>query len=211
MAVKLGVIIYVVLQLIAFVFVMIGTGVDMFYIKPEGSFGLRVCITLWGGKTDCRKVQVSNPGNKLWLLCPRIRDNFRLAQAFAIISIFVYGAALLFGCLLLYCCTGFRWLCLALNIVGAVTAGFVWALMVMTYKVHAPKYVELSRVFDFGTGFGLYVCAWVLDILDLIFLLLPWQLGESGDSEESKEYTEEMQEEESKPEEEDVESKLTEE
>ncbi|CBZ24105.1 putative amastin-like protein, partial [Leishmania mexicana MHOM/GT/2001/U1103] len=181
------------------------------YIKPELTSGDRVCVTLWGGKIDCRKAQITISLDEVWVNCPRARNNFRLAQVFAIISAIVYGFAFLFGFLLLYCCSGFRWVCLALNIVGAVTAGFVWALMVMTYKVHGPKYVELSRFFNFGTGFGLYVCAWVLDILDLIFLLLPWQLGESGDSEESKEHTEVMEEEESKPEEEDVESKVTEE
>ncbi|CBZ40950.1 uncharacterized protein [Leishmania mexicana MHOM/GT/2001/U1103] len=211
MAVNLGVIVYVVLQLIAFVFVMIGTGVDMFYIKPEGSFGLRVCVTLWGVKTDCRKPKVTNPSDFRWALCPRIRDNFRVAQAFAIISIFVYGFAFLFGFLLLYFCALFRWVCLALNIVGAVTAGVVWVLMVVTYRIEDPRCQQLSRGFDFGTGFGLILCAWVLDILDLIFLMLPWQLGESGESEESKEHTEEMEEEESKPEEEDVELKVTEE
>ncbi|CBZ40934.1 uncharacterized protein, partial [Leishmania mexicana MHOM/GT/2001/U1103] len=113
-----------------------------------------------------------------------------------------YGFAFLFGFLLLYCCSGFRWLCLALNIVGAVTAGVVWVLMVVTYRVQEPKCPELSITYNFGTGFGLILCAWVLDILDLIFLMLPWQLGESGESEESKEHTEEMEEEESKPEEE---------
>ncbi|CBZ24106.1 putative amastin-like protein [Leishmania mexicana MHOM/GT/2001/U1103] len=202
MAAKLGVIIYVVLQLIAFVCVIMGTGVDMFYIKPDFSFGLRVCITLWGEKTDCRKLKVTNPSDFRWSRCPRIRDNFRLAQLLAIISAVVYGFAFLFGFLLLYCCSGFRWLCLALNIVGAVTAGFVWALMVVTYRIEDPHCQQLSRGFDFGTGFGLILCAWVLDILDLIFLLLPWQLGESGESEEPKEQTEEMQEEESMPEEE---------
>ncbi|CBZ24107.1 putative amastin-like protein [Leishmania mexicana MHOM/GT/2001/U1103] len=184
MAVNLGVIVYVVLQLIAFVCVMIGTGVDMFYIKPESSGGRRVCITLWGGKIDCRKAQITNTGNKLWALCPRIRDNFRVAQAFAIISIFVYGASLLFGCLLLYCCTGFRWLCLALNIVGAVTACVVWALMVVTYRLKVQRCDVLSGDFVFGTGFGLYVFAWVLDILNIISLMLPWQLGQSGEEAE---------------------------
>ncbi|CBZ24110.1 putative amastin-like protein [Leishmania mexicana MHOM/GT/2001/U1103] len=202
MAVKLGVIVYVVLQLIAFVLLMIGTGVDMFYIKPDFSFGWRVCVTLWGGKDDCRKPKITITSDFQWALCPRLRDNFRAAEAFAIISIFVYGFAFLFGFLLLYFCALFRWVCLTLNIVGAVTAGVVWVLMVVTYRIKDPKCEKLSIAYNFGTGFGLILCAWVLDILDLIFLLVPWQLGESGESEESKEYTEEMEEEESMPEEE---------
>ncbi|CBZ24108.1 putative amastin-like protein [Leishmania mexicana MHOM/GT/2001/U1103] len=180
MAVKLGVIVYVVLQLIAFVFVMIGTGVDMFYIKPELIVGHRFCVTLWGAKDDCRKPKITLPLDVGWGDCPRVRDNFRLAQVFAIISVFVYGFAFLFGFLLLYCCALFRWLCLALNIVGAVTAGVVWALMVMTYRIQEPKCQPLSLAYNFGTGFGLFVFAWVLDILNIIFLMLPWQLGQSG-------------------------------
>ncbi|CBZ29099.1 putative amastin [Leishmania mexicana MHOM/GT/2001/U1103] len=180
MAVKLGVIIYVVLQLIAFVFVMIGTGVDMFYIKPEFIVVHKFCVTLWGGKSNCRKPQITLPLNVGWGDCPRIRDNFRAAEAFAIISIFVYGAALLFGCLLLYCCACFRWLCLVLNIVGAVTAGFVWALMVVTYRIKEPNCQPLSLAYNFGTGFSLFVFAWALDIFNIIFLMLPWQLGQSG-------------------------------
>ncbi|CBZ40996.1 uncharacterized protein [Leishmania mexicana MHOM/GT/2001/U1103] len=184
MAVKLGVIVYVVLQLIAFVCVMIGTGVDIFYIKPESSGGHRLCVTLWGGKDDCRKPKVISSLDELWALCPRIRDNFRAAEAFAIISIIVYGFAFLFGCLLLCCCSDFRWVCLALNIVGAVTACVVWALMVVTYRLQEEKCEVLSDDFVFGTGFGLYVFAWVLDILNIIFLMLPWQLGQSGEEAE---------------------------
>ncbi|TPP49085.1 Amastin surface glycofamily protein [Leishmania donovani] len=182
MACKLGVIIYVVLQFIAFFSVLIGTGVDMFYIKPEHSFGARVCITLWGGKTDCRKANVTISSDVRWKFCPIRRNNFRIGQAFAIISIFVYGAAFLFGFLLLYCCAGFRWLCLALNIVGAVTACVVWAVMVVTYRLPEPKCLELSDGYDFGTGFGLFVLAWILDIIDIIFLMLPWQIGEFGEA-----------------------------
>ncbi|CAJ1986436.1 amastin-like protein [Leishmania donovani] len=184
MACKLGVIIYVVLQFIAFFSVLIGTGVDMFYIKPEHSFGARLCITLWGGKTDCRKANVTISSGVRWKFCPIRRNNFRIGQAFAIISIFVYGAAFLFGFLLLYCCAGFRWLCLALNIVGAVTACVVWAVMVVTYRLPEPKCLELSDNYNFGTGFGLFVLAWILDIIDIIFLMLPWQIGESGKGDE---------------------------
>ncbi|CBZ41025.1 uncharacterized protein [Leishmania mexicana MHOM/GT/2001/U1103] len=208
MAVNLGVIVYVVLQLIAFVFVMIGTGVDMFYIKPELIVVHKFCVTLWGGKSDCRKPQITLPLDVGWGDCPRVRDNFRLAQVFAIISVIVYGFAFLFGCRLLYCCSGLRWLCLALNIVGAVTAGVVWALMVVTYRIKEPNCEPLSLANNFGTGFGLFVFAWVLDILNIIFLMRPWQLGQSG--KEAEEHAALMEEEESMPEEEDVEQKAAE-
>ncbi|CBZ08371.1 amastin-like protein [Leishmania infantum JPCM5] len=194
MACKLGVIIYVVLQFIAFFSVLIGTGVDMFYIKPEHSFGARVCITLWGGKTDCRKAKVTITPGVRWKFCPIRRNNFRIGEAFAVISIFVYGAAFLFGFLLLYCCAGFRWLCLALNIVGAVTACVVWAVMVVTYRLPEPKCLELSDGYDFGTGFGLFVLAWILDIIDIIFLMLPWQIGEFGEGDEPNGQEEEEEE-----------------
>ncbi|CAJ02247.1 amastin-like protein [Leishmania major strain Friedlin] len=198
MACKLGVAIYVVLQLIAFVAVMVGTGVDMFYNKPEHSSGARVCITLWGAKTDCRKPKITNPSSVRWALCPIRLNNFRLCQVFAIISILVYGAAFLFGFLLLYCCSGFRWLCLALNIVGATTACVVWAVMVVTYRLPEPKCLELSDGYNFGVGFSLFVFAWILDIVDIIFLMLPWQIEEFVEGEEPSEKEEEEQSENSK-------------
>nr|CAZ91490.1 amastin-like protein [Leishmania infantum] len=194
MAFKLGVTIYVVLQFIAFLSVMIGTGVDMFYNKPEFSFGSRVCITLWGAKTDCRRPKVTISSDVRWANCPIRRNSFRLGQVFAIISIFVYGAAFLFGFLLLYCCAGFRWLCLALNIVGAVTACVVWAVMVVTYRFTGPRCFDLSEDYDFGTGFGLFVLAWVLDILDIIFLMLPWRIGKFSEDEEPNKEEEEERE-----------------
>ncbi|TPP42737.1 Amastin surface glycofamily protein [Leishmania donovani] len=194
MALNLGVIIYVVLQFIAFLCVLIGTGVDMFYIKPGAGGGAKICVTLWGAKSDCRGPKVTNPSDKRWELCPRIRNNFRVGQAFAVITIFVYGLAFLFGFLLLYCCSGFRWPCLALNIVGAVTACVVWAVMAVTYRIKEPKCEELSIAFVYGTGFGLFVFAWILGILDIIFLMVPLQIGESGEGAEPKEQEKEASE-----------------
>ncbi|AYU81232.1 amastin, putative [Leishmania donovani] len=194
MALKLGVIIYVVLQFIALLCVMIGTGVDMFYLKHGPGSSARVCVTLWGAKSDCRGPKVTNPSDKRWASCPIRRRNFRIGQAFAVITIFVYGLAFLFGFLLLYCCSGFRWLCLALNIVGAVTACVVWAVMAVTYRVNEePNCTTLNLVYNFGTGFGLFVFAWILGILDIIFLMVPLQIGESGEGAESKEQEKESQ------------------
>ncbi|CAG9579196.1 putative amastin [Leishmania major strain Friedlin] len=191
MALKLGIIIYAILQFIALLCVMIGTGVDMFHVTPEYSFGVRLCLTLWGEKLDCRKPKVNNPSDTRWALCPNHRNNFRVGQVFAIITIFVYAASVVFGVLWLYYCSGFRWLCLALNIVGAATACVVWAVMAVTYRINnEPLCENLSIAFVFGTGFGLFVFAWILDILDIIFLMRPLQIGESGEGaapEEQKE------------------------
>nr|CAJ2465458.1 unnamed protein product [Leishmania braziliensis] len=100
---------------------------------------------------------------------------FRLAQVLAIISIFVYGTAFVLGFIMLYCCSFFRWICVTLNIVGAVTLCLVWMAMVVTYRTdEEPFCPEEKRYHTYGSGFVLFVLAWLLDFLNIVSLLLPF-------------------------------------
>jgi len=67
---------------------------------------------------------------------PERRDPFRAGEAFAIISICVYGVACVFGFIMLFCYSCCRWLSLVLNIASIATACIVWALMAQAY--HSP-------------------------------------------------------------------------
>ncbi|CAJ07872.1 putative amastin-like surface protein [Leishmania major strain Friedlin] len=166
-------VVYVVVQFVAFLLVLVGTPLDMF--RAHNRPGVAQCLTLFGFKLDCESLEYLETVDTQWVDCPARITRFRLAQAFAIISIFVYGAAFVLGLVLLYGCTIHRWVCLALNIVGAVTLFIVWAAMVVTYnKDDGQKCLKVRDTgYRLGAGFALLVVAWILDILNIIFLLLP--------------------------------------
>ncbi|CAJ1018460.1 Amastin surface glycoprotein, putative [Leishmania lindenbergi] len=175
MAFTLALLLYAVLQFIAFLFVLVGTPLDMFHLRSGGRFGNTPCITLWGLNEECYTSRNDISLDTLWMDCPSRRDRFRVAQVFAIISIFVYGLAALLGFILLCCCSCLRWVCLALNIAGIATLCVVWASMVRTYEKADGFCVREKLVSFFGVGFSLLVMAWCLDITNIAFLLLPWQ------------------------------------
>ncbi|CAJ07884.1 putative amastin-like surface protein [Leishmania major strain Friedlin] len=166
-------VVYVVVQFVAFLLVLVGTPLEMF--RAPNRPGVAQCLTLFGFKLDCKSLEYEETVDMQWLNCPARIARFRLAQAFTLISILVYGAAFVLGLVLLYGCTIHRWVCLALNIVGAVTLCVVWVAMVVTYKKpDEPLCREVRNMgYRFGTGFALLVVAWILDILNMIILLLP--------------------------------------
>ncbi|CAG9581806.1 amastin-like protein [Leishmania major strain Friedlin] len=176
MALRISMIVYVVLQFIAFFFVLVGTPLDMFRGNDPVAAYRSVCITLWGWKSRCTSSVYEAGVDELWRDCGGRRKRFRAAQVLAVISIFVYGAAFVLGVLLLCCCSIFRLLCLALNIVGVFTLSVVWVVMVVTYYKHeALTCPNLKGFFNYGAGFALFLVAWCLDIINIAVLLLPCQ------------------------------------
>ncbi|CAJ1013942.1 putative Amastin surface glycoprotein [Leishmania utingensis] len=178
---------YAVLQFIAFLFVLVATPLDMLYDKNGSRFDNRPCVTLWGAKDECYGLTYEMTSDEAWNVCPVRRNRFRAAQAFAIISIFVYGLAAVLGFILLWCCSHLRFVCLALNVTGIVTVGFVWASILVTYyKTEFPCLRE-NLYTVLGSGFVLLVMAWCLDIINIVLLLLSWQAAHPSESVETKE------------------------
>ncbi|XQJ24963.1 amastin-like protein [Leishmania guyanensis] len=175
MVFTLALLLYAVLQLIAFLFVLVGTPIDMFRSRDEAPFGNTPCITLWGIKDKCYSGMLSQNSDDLWSSCPGRGSRFRVAQAFAIISIFVYGIAAALGFIMLCCCSSLRWVCLALNLTGVITLCVVWASMMRTYYALDGRCFGQRFRNNFGSGFVLLVFAWCLNIIDMVFLLLPSQ------------------------------------
>ncbi|CBZ41013.1 uncharacterized protein [Leishmania mexicana MHOM/GT/2001/U1103] len=179
--------VYIILQFIAFFFVLVATPIDMFRRKnvlPGGSFD---CFTLWGYKRDCSSLHYLFTINKEFSQCPALLDGFRAAQAFAIISILVYGGAFVASFAILYGYSFIRWVCLALNIVGIATLCVVWAAMVVAYKSDDPKCSSLRDIGPrFGAGFVLFVIAWILDIINTVILLLPCTVTDSDEDKHTK-------------------------
>ncbi|SYZ63157.1 amastin-like_protein (plasmid) [Leishmania braziliensis MHOM/BR/75/M2904] len=183
----LALLLYAVLQLIAFLFVLVGTPIDMFRLRDEPPFGNTPCITLWGSKVECYGLTFELKSDDLWSPCPRRRDNVRAAQAFAVISIFVYGLAALFGFIMLCCCPWLRVVCLVLNVTGVITLCIVWASMVVVYSTLDSPCFGLKSRYNFGSGFVLLVFAWCLDIINMVFLLLPSQARDRSENADTKE------------------------
>ncbi|TPP50768.1 Amastin surface glycofamily protein [Leishmania donovani] len=159
----IGVLIYVILQFLALLCLVVATPFDMFREVKGGVFGGSACVTLWGLQKVCLDTEY----------IMKTRCSF------------------LFGFILLWCCSAFRWVCLALNIVGIGTVCVVWVLMVKVYHIDdGTVCMVLDKGFRFGIGFGLLLVAWVLDIIAIFFLLLPLEAKQDSESTKSDEYRE---------------------
>ncbi|TPP39969.1 Amastin surface glycofamily protein [Leishmania donovani] len=175
MACNIGMFLYAILQFIAFLFVLVATPFSMFSMAVKG-LPNEGCYTLWGFKSTCNRGMEVTKSDELWANCMGRRNRFRAAQAFAVISIFVYGTAFVLGLVALCCCACLRWACLALNVAGIATLCIVWASMVVTFnKYEGPGCPAMKEITTLGAGFALLVVAWCLDIINIALLLLPWQ------------------------------------
>nr|CAJ2465513.1 unnamed protein product [Leishmania braziliensis]CAJ2465514.1 unnamed protein product [Leishmania braziliensis]CAJ2465515.1 unnamed protein product [Leishmania braziliensis]CAJ2465516.1 unnamed protein product [Leishmania braziliensis] len=170
-------VVYVVVQFITFFLVVFATPIEMFVLKPQFRSGTTPAVTLWGLKDGGFGNGYSRSLEELWSRCLNRLTRFRIAQALAVVTVLLYGAAFALGVVMLFCCSWLRFVCVALNIVGAITLGVVWGLMVVTYRTDdSPDCVRESVLSIYGAGFVLFVIAWVLDILNIFVLLLPFSV-----------------------------------
>nr|CAJ2471900.1 unnamed protein product [Leishmania braziliensis] len=171
MELNMALLVYAVLQFFAFLFVLVATPIDMFLQFPDPPI-FHACFTLWGFKDHCNSVSYYASLNDLWDFCPRRLRLFRAAGVLAIISIFIFAAAFVLGVSMLFCCFWLRFVCLGLNIVGAVTLGFVWVAMVVTFLREDTINCEAMKEGTvYGAGFALFITAWVLDIINILVLV----------------------------------------
>lgn len=181
MAFHVGIAVYCVMQFIALVFIVVGTPIDMFRAKGVDTFGNKACLTLWGSKEKCYSTTYNTKPSELFAQCTERRDRFRAAEAFAIISIVVYGVAALLGFIQLCCCHCLRWICLMLNILGIFSC-ISWSLMAdlyfknttssVTWSASANCY-RFSRDYKYGAGFALLIVGWALNFIAILFLAFP--------------------------------------
>ncbi|SYZ65189.1 amastin-like_surface_protein [Leishmania braziliensis MHOM/BR/75/M2904] len=173
---NLMLLLYAVLQIIAFLLVLVATPLEMFRITDNLSV-VNGYYSLWGSQQSVGNLSFFSPSSTLWSACPGRLMRFRLAQALAVLSIFIFGAAAALGVVMLFCCPLLRWICVMLNILGAVTVCVVWAAMVLTYFTNegrtCPALMTLTK---FSVGFALLVAAWVLDLINITFLVVPFRI-----------------------------------
>ncbi|CAJ1992635.1 Amastin surface glycoprotein [Leishmania donovani] len=136
MGCKFTFLVYAILQLIAFLSVLIGTPLEMFRGTTRDPYNVSLCITLWGTKYDfqCHFIMYAQTTDGQWARCTTRRQHFRMAEALVVISIILYALAALLGFIMLFCCSLLRWVCLALNVVGLLTLGITWGLMVTEFN-----------------------------------------------------------------------------
>ncbi|AYU82524.1 amastin-like surface protein, putative [Leishmania donovani] len=181
-------ILYVVLQFVAFLLLLVGTPLDMFRKTKLTGYGTVKCITLWGVKENCASLDYDLTIYLFFSSCETRTALFRIAQSFAVISVLVYGAAFSLGFAMLFWCHFLRLVCLVLNVVGAITLCVVWAIVVTVFhRMDGPLCVSLRDFhFVFGTGFFFLVLAWCLDTLNIIILLLPCTVSATTDNEKTE-------------------------
>ncbi|KAL7696245.1 amastin-like protein [Lotmaria passim] len=181
MVCHIGFIIYSILQFIAFLFILVGTPIDMFRAHEKSVWGNTQCLTMWGFKMKCYSNTYDIKPSELFPACTERRDRFRAAEAFAIISIVVYGVACIFGFVQLCCCSCLRWACVLLNIFG-ITSCISWAIMSDLYlkdTTSSPTWTtsvnchKLKLNYKHGAGFALLITGWALNLVGIVFLAFP--------------------------------------
>ncbi|CAJ1014503.1 putative Amastin surface glycoprotein [Leishmania utingensis] len=184
------IIVYSILQFIAFLLVVAGTVLDMFRVRGVFIPTPQACLTLWGFKDSCSDGKISLTLEQFFYQCTDARNHFYVAAALAVMSIFVYCAAFVLGVIMLYCCVYLRWACLVLNILGSVTLATSWVfVLVVSHRTNLSNCLQVPVSISFGIGFALLIVAWVLDLVSIAFLFIPWQnqdLDESSHSKKSK-------------------------
>nr|CAJ2471315.1 unnamed protein product [Leishmania braziliensis] len=169
---NIALLVYAVVQFFAFLFVLVATPLDMFRFRMN-FFNITGCMTLWGLKNTCNSISHNITVYTVWADCPVRLRLFRAAGALAIISIFIYGAAFVLGVVMLFYRLILRWICLGLNIAGAISLFFIWVTMVITFlRDDDGPCPDLQRFTQYGVGFALFVVAWVLDIINILLLVL---------------------------------------
>ncbi|SYZ65163.1 amastin-like_surface_protein [Leishmania braziliensis MHOM/BR/75/M2904] len=90
-------VVYAVVQFIAFFLVVFATPIDMFVLKPQFRSGTTPAVTLWGLKNGGFGNGYSRSLEELWSRCLNRLTRFRIAQALAVVTVLLYGAAFALG------------------------------------------------------------------------------------------------------------------
>ncbi|CBZ27454.1 amastin-like surface protein-like protein [Leishmania mexicana MHOM/GT/2001/U1103] len=160
-----GIIIAAVLQLAAFLCVLVATPISQFDVK-DGSG----CYTFFGYKTACSLSALSEIGTAAFG-CKQRRDTMSTGAAFAIISIFTTLVALVFMGLMLLRIPCAMFPPLLFTCLSVFTTLISWACVASVYSMNmcnGPFY----RFVHYGPGFGLIVAAWCLQTINVVVLFM---------------------------------------
>ncbi|CAG9581905.1 amastin-like protein [Leishmania major strain Friedlin] len=196
---RVGIAIYCLLQLIAFIFILVGTLIDQFRVQNVDALSNDPCLTIWGFKDKCISLKWSVRTKDLWKGCPQRLQRFNAAEALSIAAVLISALACLIGFVMLCCCRCLRWLCLILNILATFCGCAVTALMTDAFYnnheeglqqynnscyalrqngsvIHPSAIADGNPVathYKYGAGFAIYIVGWGLCFINIFFLMLP--------------------------------------
>ncbi|KPA80047.1 putative amastin [Leptomonas pyrrhocoris] len=200
-----GLIIYCVLQFVALLFVVIATPIAMFKMNNEwrnkvypqlASSSKQLCVSAWGMKLGCSQTGYYNR-DFTHTFCYRVRVNFKVVEAFCIMTIGFMVLGLAMG---------------LLSVMQKVTKGsagaigaFAMLLCIVPWSIIAGMYYQkpccettgwntdnkvrncqgnntnivnedipgFKTMGNYGPGFGLLVAAWALQVVGIVFAFAP--------------------------------------
>nr|ACS87843.1 g-amastin [Angomonas deanei] len=168
-------IVCLVLEAIIFLFVLIGTPIDVFKTKSKAP--PRTCYSMWGVK-QCG-AHKANPAGAIYKGFPSkaILNNMNGAAAFAIISIFVTLVSLVLTVLLVCKCIP-KIIPAVVSILAFFTILIVWACQAGSYN-KGTDYgsifgivitIKIKQYCNYAGSFGLFVTAWCLQAIEMILV-----------------------------------------
>lgn len=195
---RVGLVIYCIVQFIAFLFTLVGTPIDQFRLSKDEMFSNSPCLTIWGWKNKCISATWDTRTDSLWSSCTDRRNRFRAAEGLSIAAIALSLIACIFGFIMLCCCRCLRWLNLFLNLLATGAGCAVTALMIDAFYNRHDEYTAAEALvgnitcgalrkdatisgevgigiahFKYGAGFALYIVGWGLCFVNILFLMLP--------------------------------------
>lgn len=198
----IGLIIFLVLQFIAILLLCVATPIELFTLNDTWrdlifpslvGTNEKLCVTAWGMKAGCRSTGYYNR-DYTTNFCYRVRTNFRVIEAFFLMSlafmVFAFIAALFSVCQKVG-----KGSVGALSVFAVMVCVIPWGVVAGMYWQkpccetdywHTPQQVRVcvfsngsqdvppfKDMGSYGAGFGLTVTAWCLQVVASIFAFLP--------------------------------------
>lgn len=178
---------FVVIQALALAFLILGMWGGQFQpLEKRMDMTEQGCLMLFGRKPVCTMSTATTTNVDEYFQNCRVRANmFRAAQVTAFIAIPMFIASCIIGMLLVFMPLYFykttRIFALIIGIIGTLSSGVTWALMVWTFHqpggtccpTQDPQCQPMKLHFDYGLGFGCLVAAWCLNTVNLVIAMLP--------------------------------------
>jgi hypothetical protein len=200
----IGLIIYVILQFITLVLVVVATPISMFKMNDEwrnkvypelNSSSKKLCVSAWGMKLGCNQKGYYNR-DFTHTFCYRVRLDFKLVEAFCLMTIAFMVLGLVLG------------ICSIFQLVGKGATGsigtFAMVMCLIPWGIIAGMYYQkpccettnwntgakvrdcrgnntninedipgFKHMGSYGPGFGLLVAAWAIQVVAIAFAFAP--------------------------------------
>ncbi|GET92192.1 amastin-like protein [Leishmania tarentolae] len=196
---RFGMVIYFIVQFIAWALIISGGLVDQFRVQSVNVFSNNSCLTIWGFKESCLSGKWTVGTKDYWIGCPERQKRFIWAEGLSIAAIIVSALACVIGFVMLCCCRCLRWFCLLLNILTTVCGCAVTALMIDAYfnnhegsiqkfntscyplrkngsvilPIGTTKPTTMASHYKYGVGFAIFTTGWCLCFINIFFLMMP--------------------------------------